>query len=1113
MSDVYRRILSGLSLRTLSTSPAPSTQGDINIDLASGNLQYHNGTVLNKVATETNTLTLTNKTLDASLNTLSNIVDANIKAAAGIVYSKLNLTGGIVNADVSNTAGIVYSKLNLSASIVNGDIANAAAIAYSKLNLANSVQLTDLANLAANSLIGNTTGSSATPSAVPVDTANTANAVVIRDGSGNFSAGTITGTLSANADVNMGSHKVTNLANGVAGTDGVNLNQLQNALSGVQWRPETDLLDSTDTTLPTGTSATIDGVSVVNGMRVLFTNLASNNNEIYVVSGVGSSLAWAAALDNDRTSAAPVKGDSVLILQGTTYSEAAFNYNGTNWVQFNGAGQIQAGSGLSKSGNTLSISTIATGNVLANTSGSSAVPSATTLTKSPTASSVVLRDSNANTQLNNLIENGQTVTTAAGTTTLTVASPYFTQFNGSSTQTCQLPSASTLVQYQSFYIANRSAGTVTVTDGSGSTVSSMLGATQAIFTVTNIGSTAGSWDVSSSAASSGGSGGTKNYLTTYLNNTGNGNFEQGSTTGWSLFNTTLTSKIPTGSITAGASSVGTFSAAGGGPLAGTYSLLTQTAAAWTAGQGFITDVFTIDVEDKAKVMGISFSYLVAAGGTNFNFSGTSSNTFAVYVYDVTNSAWIQPAGVYNLVQGSGAGKCVATFQTTSNSSQYRLAVLAVNASGGAGGMYWDDFFVGPQTAVMGPAMGDWQSYTPTFGGIGTPTSVNFYYRRVGDSIQIQGSANAGTVAASQFQIGLPTGTVIDSTKLSGTIQRVGVFSRAVAAAVTDSLLAVGGNTFLNVGIQSGSASDSAAQNGNSVLASTEFFSISGQVPVTGWSSNTVMSSDTDTRDVSATAYSNGAIGTTNGGIIIFPTVDFDTHAAYNASTGVYTVPVSGIYDVSLAGVVCNNGALQALTLFKNGSASRTVLGTTSTTEARSGIVSIKVNAGDTLDVRSNGTAGISQSGNQLIMISFKRHSGPAVVAATEEVYAKYYCSTNQATSANSAFNFDTKVKDTHAAVTTGASWKFTAPVSGEYSVTGFIGSATGNTTAYMIYKNGSADSTVAHSSSGANVSFTGSIPVNAGDTIYVGPQANSQTATGGSLSTAEVSSITIFRIK
>lgn len=89
---------------------------------------------------------LTNKTIDSDSNIISNIANLNIKAAAGIVYSKLVLTASIINADIATSAAIAYSKLSLAASIVNADVATAAGIVYSKLNLSGSIQNTDIAN-------------------------------------------------------------------------------------------------------------------------------------------------------------------------------------------------------------------------------------------------------------------------------------------------------------------------------------------------------------------------------------------------------------------------------------------------------------------------------------------------------------------------------------------------------------------------------------------------------------------------------------------------------------------------------------------------------------------------------------------------------------------------------------------------------------------------------------------------------------------------------------------------------------------------------------------------------------------------------------------------------
>lgn len=190
-----------------------------------------------------------------------------------------------------------------------------------------------------------------------------------------------------------------------------------------------------------------------------------------------------------------------------------------------------------------------------------------------------------------------------------------------------------------------------------------------------------------------GSGGVKNYLGTVNNINGNGNFELGNTNGFSLFNTTLTSLVPTGSITAGAGSITTFTATSTNKLAGNYSLSVGSSGAMTAGQGFISDAVTLDREDKGRVFSFKINYSVESG--TVVQSATSANTFAVYAYDVTNSAWIQPAGVYSM---DGSGVISGNFQPPSTCGSLRLAVVCINATGGAVSLLFDDLSLSPNTS-------------------------------------------------------------------------------------------------------------------------------------------------------------------------------------------------------------------------------------------------------------------------------------------------------------------------------------------------------------------------------------------------------------------------------
>lgn len=96
---------------------------------------------------------------------------------------------------------------------------------------------------------------------------------------------------------------------------------------------KTDLHDPISTTLPGGASAVVDGETLVDGDKVLFTNLAVDNHRIYEVSGVGVSLIWTVvnAFDSQPD---PAEGDLVVIAKGTgfagqvgTFANAAFSFN------------------------------------------------------------------------------------------------------------------------------------------------------------------------------------------------------------------------------------------------------------------------------------------------------------------------------------------------------------------------------------------------------------------------------------------------------------------------------------------------------------------------------------------------------------------------------------------------------------------------------------------------------------------------------------------------------------------------------------------------------------------------------------------------------------------
>ena len=619
--------------------------------------------------------------------------------------------------------------------------------------------------------------------------------------------------------------------------------------------------------------------------------------------------------------------------------------------------------------------------------------------------------------------------------------------------------------------------------------------------------------------------GAKNYITY-------NNFENNATTGWSLSHTTLSSSIPnqvSGSWTSASGNL-SMSVVSSGQLAGSYSLSLASSAATTAGDMLVSQAYTIDLEDQAKPLTFKFYYSAVSNASNVNFSGTSSNTYQIYIYDVANSAWIQPAGVYGMTQGSGVGYVTGTFQTPSNMTSFRIAIVCINASSGANTIYFDDFFLGPQTAPLGAAVTDWVPYTATVAGFGTISSSSFEWRRVGDSVQVKGRFTSGTSTATAATISLPNGIIVDSTKVPNQ-QELGEWHTNSTASAGFLFVSPGGNTMnmsIGTGLNNNLGNAIAASGGTVVFAS---FSI----PISGWSSNVQMSNDTDTRVISA-FYNGQPTGTLAGSdnLITIPTKVIDTSASM--SSGTYTVPVAGKYSVT-AQVALNTTSATAnqyftLSIKQNGTlrAENVIRAEASSIDSRNPQVHAELDcsAGDTITLTSN-TNMTSVTYNSTVTRSYvriERLSGPATIAATETVTASYTTAAGQSISNSTAdiINFDTKDFDTHGAVTTGASWKFTAPISGFYNVSSVIlfassAATQGNAIDLQVFKNGSVYKRMSYKTIESTFSnFIGtqgqaSVTLNAGDYIDIRVSYN---RTGGNTSLHNSSTynhVEISRIK
>lgn len=119
------------------------------------------------------------------------------------------------------------------------------------------------------------------------------------------------------------------------------------------------------------------------------------------------------------------------------------------------------------------------------------------VTTAPAAIAFAGWDASLNMSANNFLGGFATTVSAAGTTTLTVASAYNQEITGATTQTVQMPVASTLVAGHPFKIINNSSGAVTLNSSGGNAILVMAANTVAFVTcVLNSGTTAASWNAS-----------------------------------------------------------------------------------------------------------------------------------------------------------------------------------------------------------------------------------------------------------------------------------------------------------------------------------------------------------------------------------------------------------------------------------------------------------------------------------------------------------------------------------------------------------------------------------------------------------------------------------------
>lgn len=556
--------------------------------------------------------------------------------------------------------------------------------------------------------------------------------------------------------------------------------------------------------------------------------------------------------------------------------------------------------------------------------------------------------------------------------------------------------------------------------------------------------------------------GAKNYIN-------NGNFEDGTITGWTATGVaTVTNGLPV-SVGSGAAA---FSSSNGGrtkgantsspaidsssAIAGTYCLNLATTGAGTIGDGYISSAYTIDKADQAKVLAYKLYYKSASGAPVM--AGTSANTYAVAIYDVANNAWLGVAGNFNFVQSSGVGIAQGTFQTASNTTSIQIFIYSPVAPVGASSLLIDDVYVGPQAVFAGP--------TGPVGEIiatGSLTAPGGFLYCDGTAVSRTQFADLFAVIGTTYGVG-DGSTTFNLPNLKGVFAR-GAGSQTISAISYSATLGttqgdqLQGHKHLNIVSSTGTdGSDGGYKTGNGATPNTTAASQNSGpstdgtngTPRTGSETRPAnvsvayhirylatyqMSSDTDTRVVAAMAqYSVGASVSANTSIP-YNVATFDTHGALTLGSGFYfRVPVSGFYEIGI-GHASSTTNLN-FSVYRNGiNVGYYISANAVASINQHGACIVQAVAGDTLDTRADSTYATA-GGSAVNYVTFTKKSGPATIAASESVNAVY---TGLPTGTlNSSFNiatYPTKANDSHSAYSSGT---YTVSTSGAFSISAGI---------------------------------------------------------------------------
>jgi hypothetical protein len=879
----FSKFLKGLRLKP-NTTTAVTQKGDIEVLDSSGKMNFHNGTTASPVVTEAHTATLTDKTIDADVNTITNIEDANIKASAGIDATKI-ASGDITNAEFQTLNGItsniqaqINTKMDRIVSVdntiprfddINGDLQLSGIVINDtdQIELSTGKTIDGIVDLNLNSdssVIVNATDE------LQLNTSNNDVTISSVTGGVNIAAGTkvtvvgnTTPSLDDTYDLGSGLLKYksvyvgTSIETGAASISTAELGYLDGVTSSIQTQLNTNASNTSTVSSNLSSHTAATSAHGVSGAVVGTTDTQTVTNKT-----VGDAL----TMTQVATPSNPAASKNKLYFKS---DDKLYKLTSAGVEAEVGAGGSGANTTLSNLTATTSINQDLVPDVTDTRNLGSTTKQYDTLYARTVKSTVVGNNSN---NINLKTEN----TTIGASGVVTISSGTATSGNSgqvnisSGSITTGITSGN--VTLSSGASTTGPTGSVTINSGSSSTnglvgdVQIQTGSTGNA-TQPNIQLSAGNQillshgaglTISNITTPANPASGTKLYPKAdgkfYSLTTAGVESQLGGSVDFTNLITLTSAYAPDNSTNANAElTVGSWvayaDAAATAPVDMTGGSPNTTITRNTSSPMNGVADFKVTVTTGASRQGEGVSCLVyippAYQGKTLQFTAPFATTgtileddFRIYAYDVTNSELITPF-TYSKILGAN-GTIGASITPKSTCAQLRVGIHIARTSTGAATINFDDVYVGMKQSQMGVAGSDWISYTPTTAGIGTPTITYAQYRRIGSSIEVSAKIVTGTVAASAFKVSLPSGITanvsVDSL-LEGTFG--GSYNGSNFSGVVPIVLS-SDPTNIQFG-RNNSSTVFTPINGNALANNGDVYTFTASVPVVGWSSNVSMS--------------------------------------------------------------------------------------------------------------------------------------------------------------------------------------------------------------------------------------------------------------------------------